>query len=107
MEFDYEGGGPAKGGRVRLYIDANQVGEGKLPATVPLIFSADEVVDRAAIPVLPSATTRAGNKRLHRDGRLGADRRRRGRRRSLHQRGGAASTSRWRVSEPLVIAGAG
>ena len=51
MEFDYEGGGPAKGGRVRLYIDANQVGEGKLPATVPLIFSADEVVDRAAIPV--------------------------------------------------------
>ena len=45
MEFDYEGGGPAKGGRVRLYIDGNHVGEGKLPATVPLIFSADETVD--------------------------------------------------------------
>ena len=45
MEFDYEGGGPGKGGRVRLCIDGNNVGEGKLPATVPLIFSADETVD--------------------------------------------------------------
>ena len=45
MEFDYEGGGPGKGGWVRLYIDGNQVGQGKLPATVPLIFSADETVD--------------------------------------------------------------
>ena len=35
---------PAKG-RLRLYIDANHVGERKLPATVPLIFSADEAVD--------------------------------------------------------------
>ena len=28
MEFDYEGGGPGKGGPVRLYIDGNEVGEG-------------------------------------------------------------------------------
>ena len=45
MEFDYEGGGPGKGGWVRLYIDGNQVGQGKLPATVPLNLSVDETVD--------------------------------------------------------------
>ena len=45
MEFDYEGGGLGKGGPVRLYIDGKQVGEGRLPATVPLIFSADETAD--------------------------------------------------------------
>ena len=45
MEFDYEG--VARQRRpVRLCIDGNHVGEGKLPATVPLSFSADETVDR-------------------------------------------------------------
>ena len=44
MEFDYEGGGSGKGGWVR-YIDGNHLGEGKLPATLSLIFSADETVD--------------------------------------------------------------
>ena len=28
MEFDYDGGGPGKGGRVRLYIGGNHVDEG-------------------------------------------------------------------------------
>jgi hypothetical protein len=45
MEFDYEGGGLGKGGPVRLYVDGKQVGEGRLSATVPLIFSADETAD--------------------------------------------------------------
>ena len=45
MEFDYEGDGLGKGGPVRLYIDGKQVGEGRLPAKVPLIFSADETAD--------------------------------------------------------------
>jgi hypothetical protein len=36
---------PRQSGRVRLYIDGNHVGEGKLPTTVPLIFSEDETVD--------------------------------------------------------------
>ena len=48
MEFDYEGGGLGKGGTVRLYADGEQVGEGQLPATVPLIFSADETADIGA-----------------------------------------------------------
>jgi hypothetical protein len=45
MEFAYDGGGPAKGGTVSLYLDADKIGEGRVEATVPLIFSADETAD--------------------------------------------------------------
>jgi arylsulfatase A-like enzyme len=45
MEFKYDGGGPGKGGAVTLFLDGNQVGEGRVEATVPLIFSADETAD--------------------------------------------------------------
>jgi arylsulfatase len=45
MEFAYDGGGLAKGGTVTLYLDGNQVGQGRVEATVPLIFSADETAD--------------------------------------------------------------
>jgi hypothetical protein len=45
MEFAYDGGGPAKGGTVTLYLDGDQVGEGRVEGTVPLIFSADETAD--------------------------------------------------------------
>jgi len=45
MEFAYDGGGPAKGGTVTLYLDGDQVGEGRVEATVPLIFSGDETAD--------------------------------------------------------------
>ena len=45
MEFAYAGGGLAKGGKVMLYVDGQPVGEGQLPATQPLIFSADETCD--------------------------------------------------------------
>jgi arylsulfatase len=45
MEFAYDGGGPAKGGIVSLYLDGDQVGGGRVEATVPLIFSADETTD--------------------------------------------------------------
>src|SRR5207253_6008554 len=45
MEFAYDGGGPAKGGTVTLYLDGAKVGEGRVEATVPLIFSADETAD--------------------------------------------------------------
>ena len=47
MEFDYDGGGVAKGGDVRLYYDGEQAGEGRVEATQPLIFSADETTDVA------------------------------------------------------------
>ena len=45
MEFDYDGGGLAKGGDVTLYYDGEKAGEGRVEATHPLIFSADESTD--------------------------------------------------------------
>ena len=45
MEFAYDGGGLAKGGDVTLYYDGVQVGEGRVEATQPFIFSADETTD--------------------------------------------------------------
>jgi arylsulfatase len=45
MEFAYDGGGLAKGGVATLYLDGEQVGQGRVEATVPMIFSADETTD--------------------------------------------------------------
>jgi len=45
MEFAYDGGGLAKGGTVTLYVDGNQVGDGRVEGTVPMVFSADETAD--------------------------------------------------------------
>ena len=45
MEFAYDGGGLAKGGNVTLFVDGKKVGEGRLPATIPMVFSADETTD--------------------------------------------------------------
>src|ERR1700684_1175442 len=45
MEFAYDGGGLAKGGDVRLYYDGQQVGDGRVEMTQPMIFSADETTD--------------------------------------------------------------
>jgi arylsulfatase A-like enzyme len=45
MEFAYAGGGLGKGGKVTLYIDGKQVGEGTVDATLPMIFSADDGCD--------------------------------------------------------------
>ena len=45
MEFDYAGGGLGKGGDATLFVDGNQVGKGKLEATLATIFSADDGCD--------------------------------------------------------------
>jgi arylsulfatase A-like enzyme len=45
MEFAYDGGGLGKGGTVSLYLDGERVGEGRVDATVPMLFSADETCD--------------------------------------------------------------
>ena len=45
MEFDYDGGGLAKGGNITLYVDGTKCGEGRANATVPMIYSADETCD--------------------------------------------------------------
>ena len=45
MEFAYDGGGLGKGGGVTLFLDGEQVGEGRVEMTVPMVFSADETTD--------------------------------------------------------------
>jgi arylsulfatase len=45
MEFAYDGDGLAKGADVSLYYDGNPVGTGRVDATQPMIFSADETTD--------------------------------------------------------------
>ena len=45
MEFVYAGGGLGKGGTVSLFLDGKKDGEGKVAATAPMIFSADDGCD--------------------------------------------------------------
>jgi arylsulfatase len=45
MEFAYDGGGLAKGATITLFVDGNEAGEGRLDATIPIGFSADETTD--------------------------------------------------------------
>lgn len=59
MEFAYDGGGLAKGGNVTLYYDGQSVGTGRVGATQPMIFSADETTDigyESGTPVSPDYT---------------------------------------------------
>ena len=45
MEFGYDGGGLGKGGSIELYIDGVKVAQGRVEATVPMLFSGDETTD--------------------------------------------------------------
>jgi hypothetical protein len=45
MEFAYDGGGLGKGGTASLFVDGKKVGEGKIPATAAMVFSADDGCD--------------------------------------------------------------
>jgi arylsulfatase A-like enzyme len=45
VEFAYDGGGLGKGGTTTLYLDGTKVGDGRVDATVPMAFSADETTD--------------------------------------------------------------
>lgn len=45
VEFAYDGGGLAKGGDVSFYYDGDAVGVGRVEATQPMVFSADETTD--------------------------------------------------------------
>jgi arylsulfatase len=45
MEFAYAGGGLGKGGKVTLYVDGKAVGEGTVPMTQAMVFSADDGCD--------------------------------------------------------------
>ena len=45
VEFAYDGGGLGKGGTAALFVDGNEVAQGRVDATVPMIFSGDETCD--------------------------------------------------------------
>ncbi len=62
MEFVYDGGGLAKGGDVTLFHDGVPVGSGRVGATQPMIFSADETTDvgyESGTPVSPDYSPRS------------------------------------------------
>jgi arylsulfatase A-like enzyme len=64
MEFAYAGGGLGKGGTVTLFIDGEQVGEGPIAATVPMLYSGDETCDvgyDSGTPVSDDYTSKDGN----------------------------------------------
>jgi len=45
LQFDYDDGCPAKGGQATLFVNGEKVTEGRIPATQPGLFSADETAD--------------------------------------------------------------
>ena len=107
MEFTYDGGGLGKGGDVTLYLDGEQVGSGRVEATVPMLFSADETTDVGSDTATPvSDDYGPQGQRVHRHGPVGAARHRRGGRGSrppdLARRSGCASP--WRASSGRVRA---
>jgi len=52
-EFAYDGGGLAKGGTVTLFVDGEPEGNGRVGATVPLLFSGDETTDLGSDTATP------------------------------------------------------
>jgi arylsulfatase len=56
MEFAYAGGGLGKGGQVTLFVDGKKAGEGAVPMTQAMVFSADDgcdVGEDSGAPVSP------------------------------------------------------
>ncbi len=56
MEFAYAGGGLGKGGKVTLFVDGKAVGDGNIPMTQAIVFSADDgcdVGEDSGAPVSP------------------------------------------------------
>ncbi|HWS74526.1 MAG TPA: hypothetical protein VN324_05235, partial [Quisquiliibacterium sp.] len=45
LQFDYDGGGQAKGGQATLFVNDEKVAEGRVPVTQSGLFSADETAD--------------------------------------------------------------
>ena len=52
-EFAYDGGGLGKGGTVSLFLDGSKVGEGRVDATEPMLFSPDETTDLGSDSATP------------------------------------------------------
>ena len=44
-EFTYDGGDPGSGGTGTIFVNGQQVAEGRIDKTTPFLFSADETAD--------------------------------------------------------------
>ncbi|WP_275412689.1 arylsulfatase [Rhizocola hellebori] len=64
MEFTYDGGGFGKGGDVTLLVDGKKAGRGRVEATVPMVFSADETADLGVDYASPVAEDYPGDSRF-------------------------------------------
>lgn len=63
VDFTYDGGGLGKGGTAALFVDGEQVADGRIDATHPMIFSADStasVAEKGGAPISPDFD-RVGN----------------------------------------------
>ena len=45
LDFKYDGGGGGKGGMATISVNGEEVAEGRIEKTQPLMFSADETAD--------------------------------------------------------------
>jgi len=45
LDFQYDGGGPGKGGDATIFVGGDVVAEGRIEKTQPIVFSADETAD--------------------------------------------------------------
>ncbi len=64
MEFKYDGGGLGKGGLASLFVDGEKAGEGRVDATLAMIFSADDgcdVGEDTGAPVSPDYGSRGNH----------------------------------------------
>ncbi len=66
MELAYDGGGLGKGGTVALVVDGRHVGEGRIAATVPMVYSLDETADIGRDTASPVSDDYAGDESVFR-----------------------------------------
>jgi arylsulfatase A-like enzyme len=65
LQFDYDGGGPGKGGNAVLFVNDEKVAEGRIDLTQAGIFSADETADVGidlGTPVVEAIGAEAGSR---------------------------------------------
>lgn len=70
FEFAYDGGGPGKGGTGTLFVNGEQVAQGKIPRTQAGIFSGDETADVGIDLGTPVVETIGAEARSHFTGRI-------------------------------------
>jgi arylsulfatase len=66
MELAYDGGGLGKGGTVSLVVDGQRVGEGRIAATVPMVYSLDETADIGRDTASPVSDDYSGEESIFR-----------------------------------------